>query len=142
MTDFRSSYIQQKEAYYSALREAQQAPPDKQPELIQHVLDLNSELAKQVREYIASDPESPDLTAELKKIQKEFLRLQKEDDRKKTLDMILHEDRNKIKSLRWQFDILLLLLGLAIVTILYMIIRLGAQSMLSPVIPVPSTAMS
>jgi hypothetical protein len=78
----------------------------------------------------------------LKKIQKEFLRLQKEDDRKKTLDMILHEDRNKIKSLRWQFDILLVLLGLAIVTILYMIIRLGAQSMLSPVIPVPSTAMS
>ena len=142
MTDFRSSYIQQKEAYYSALREAQQAPPDKQRELIQHVLDLNSELAKQVREYIASDPESPDLTAELKKIQKEFLRLQKEDDRKKTLDMILDEDRNKIKSLRWQFDILLLLLGLAIVTILYMIIRLGAQSMLSPVIPVPSTAMS
>jgi hypothetical protein len=142
MTDFRSSYIQQKEAYYSALREAQQAPPDKQRELIQHVLDLNSELAKQVREYIASDPESPDLTAELKKIQKEFLRLQKEDDRKKTLDMILHEDRNKIKSLRWQFDILLVLLGLAIVTILYMIIRLGAQSMLSPVIPVPSTAMS
>ena len=142
MTDFRSSYIQQKEAYYTALREAQQASPDKQPELIQHVLDLNSELAKQVREYIASDPESPDLTAELKKIQKEFLRLQKEDDRKKTLDMILHEDRNKIKSLRWQFDILLVLLGLAIVTILYMIIRLGAQSMLSPVIPVPSTAMS
>jgi hypothetical protein len=38
MTSFHDSYAQQKEAYYSTMREAREASPDKQPELIQLLL--------------------------------------------------------------------------------------------------------
>lgn len=127
-------YKNTKQKYYETMREAREASPEKQPELIQHLLDLNSELAKQVREYIASQP-SVDMTPELKKIQQEYLKLQESADKKKTLDIILNEDENKIKNIKWQFNLLLFFLGLSILTIIYMIIRLGGQKILSTVSP-------
>ena len=54
MTSFHDSYAQQKEAYYSTMREAREASPDKQPELIQLLLDMNSELAKEVVCYAST----------------------------------------------------------------------------------------
>jgi len=127
---FQDSYAETKQKYYEALQEAKTDPSQ-----IQYALDLNSELAKEVREFIASGTESPDLTPELKKIQKEYLKLQQQSDRKETLNMILNEDENKIKTLRWQYDILLFFLGLSVVTIIYMIIQLGGQKILSSVTP-------
>ena len=142
MTDFQSSYAQQKEAYYDMMRQTQQASPDKQPELIQHLLDMNSELAKLVRDYIASSPDKTDLTPELKKIQKEFLKLQTDSDRKKTLEIILNEDEHKRKAVHWQYNLLLFFLSLSVLTIVYMIIRLGAQKMLSSMSPTQYNAIS
>jgi CHASE3 domain sensor protein len=133
------SYAETKQKYYDAMREAQQASPDKQPELIQHLLDLNSELAKQVREFIASEPDH-NIEPELKKIQKEFLKVKESTDRKKTIDMILNEDKHKIQNMKWQFNLLLFFLGLSIITIVYMIIRLGAQKIVSTVTPTLYTA--
>lgn len=128
------SYTETKQKYYDTMREARQASPDKQPELIQHLLDLNSELAKQAREIIATKPEN-DIQSELKIIQQEYLKVQESTDRKKTLDMILNEDELKIKNIKWQFNLLLFFLALSIVTIIYMIIRLGGQKILSQVSP-------
>jgi len=140
MTDFQNSYAQQKQAYYSVMREAREAT-DKQPELVQQLLDMNSAMASEVRDFIAKEPES-DLKPELAKIQKEFLKIQQASDRKKTLEMILNEDQNKIKSVQWQYQILLFLLGLCIVIIIFMIIRHGGQTMLSAVTPTSSIATS
>jgi hypothetical protein len=133
------SYAETKQKYYDTMREAQQAGPDKQPELIQHLLDLNSELAKQVREFIASEPDH-NIQPELKKIQQEYLKVKESTDRKKTIDMILNEDQHKIQNMKWQFNLLLFFLGLSIVTIVYMIIRLGAQKIVSTVTPTLYTA--
>lgn len=138
MTDFQNSYAQQKQAYYSVMREAQEAT-DKQPELVQQLLDMNSAMASEVRDFIAKEPES-DLKPELAKIQKEFLKIQQASDRKKTLEMILNEDQNRLKTVQWQYQILLFLLGLCIIIIIYMIIRHGAQTMLSAVTPTSSIA--
>ena len=129
------SYTETKQKYYDTMREAQQAGPDKQPELIQHLLDLNSELAKQVREFIASKTTDRDLQPELKQIQQEFLKLKESTDKQKTLEIILNEDQLKIKNIKWQFNLLLFFLGLSIITIVYMIIRLGGQKIVSTVTP-------
>jgi len=129
------SYAETKQKYYETMREAQQAGPDKQPELIQHLLDLNSELAKQVREFIASKTTDRDLQPELNQIQQEFLKLKESTDKQKTLEIILNEDQLKIKNIKWQFNLLLFFLGLSVITIVYMIIRLGGQKILSTVSP-------
>lgn len=129
------SYAETKQKYYDTMREAKEAGPDKQPELIQHLLELNSELAKQVREFIASKPTDRDLEPELKIIQQEYLKVQESTDKKKTLEIILNEDQLKIKNIKWQFNLLLFFLGLSIVTIVYMIIRLGGQKIVSTVTP-------
>jgi hypothetical protein len=128
------SYTETKQKYYETMREAKEAGPDKQPELIQHLLELNSELAKQAREIIATKP-THDIQSELKIIQQEYLKVQESADKKKTLDIILNEDELKIKNIKWQFNLLLFFLGLSIVTIIYMIIRLGGQKILSQVTP-------
>jgi len=128
------SYTETKQKYYETMREAKEAGPDKQPELIQHLLELNSELAKQAREIIATKP-THDIQSELKIIQQEYLKVQESADKKKTLDIILNEDELKIKNIKWQFNLLLFFLGLSIVTIVYMIIRLGGQKILSQVTP-------
>jgi hypothetical protein len=135
------SYAETKQKYYDTMREARQASPDKQPELIQHLLDLNSELAKQAREIIATKP-THDIQSELKIIQQEYLKVQESTDRKKTLDMILNEDEDKIKNVKWQFNLLLFFLALSIVTIVYIIIRLGGQKILSQATPTLYTATS
>lgn len=128
------SYTETKQKYYETMREAKEAGPDKQPELIQHLLELNSELAKQAREIIATKP-THDIQSELKIIQQEYLKVQESADKKKTLEIILNEDELKIKNIKWQFNLLLFFLGLSIVTIIYMIIRLGGQKILSQVTP-------
>jgi len=128
------SYTETKQKYYETMREAKEAGPDKQPELIQHLLELNSELAKQAREIIATKP-THDIQSELKIIQQEYLKVQESEDKKKTLEIILNEDELKIKNIKWQFNLLLFFLGLSIVTIIYMIIRLGGQKILSQVTP-------
>jgi hypothetical protein len=127
---FQDSYAETKQKYYEALQEAKTDPSQ-----VQYALDLNSELAKQVRDFISSGTQSPDLTQELKKIQKEYLKLEEDSDRKKTVDMILNEDQNKIKTLKWQYDLLLFFLGLSVITIIFMIIQLGGQKILSSVNP-------
>ena len=133
MTELKAvqdSYAETKQKYYEALQEAKTDPSQ-----VQYALDLNSELAKQVRDFISSGTQSPDLTQELKKIQKEYLKLEEDSDRKKTVDMILNEDQNKIKTLKWQYDLLLFFLGLSVITIIFMIIQLGGQKILSSVNP-------
>ena len=70
------------------------------------------------------------------------MKVQESTDRKKTLDMILNEDEDKIKNVKWQFNLLLFFLALSIVTIVYIIIRLGGQKILSQATPTLYTATS
>ena len=101
--------------------------PSKQSELISSLLEINSNLAKLVREKIQDNYEPYDLLPELKKIQKEYLQIQESKDKKITLEMILNEKENQMNSKKFQFNILLFFIILSIIIILYIIIQRGVQ---------------
>lgn len=130
---FKQEYSESKQKYLELIQESTQEPDsEKQSVLVGQILEVNTDLAKQVREFVQSQPQSgsTDLTSELLKIQKEYNQIQQSTDRHKTLQMILGEDRNKIEKLRWQFDILIFFLGLSIIVILYMIFKVSVSKLL------------
>lgn len=139
---FKQEYSESKQKYLELMQESTQEPDsEKQAVLVGQVLEINSELAKQVRDFVHSQPESgnTDLTSELIKIQKEYNEIGQSADRRKTLEMILNEDRNKVQRLKWQFDIVIFFLILSICVILFIILRvsisrlLGGQTLQLPI---------
>jgi hypothetical protein len=110
--------------------------PSKQSELISSLLEINSNLAKLVREKIQDKYEPYDLLPELKKIQKEYLQIQESKDKKITLEMILNEKENQMNSKKFQFNILLFFIILSIIIILYIIIQQGVQKIVLLTSPV------
>lgn len=139
---FKQEYSESKQKYLELMQESTQEPDsEKQAVLVGQVLEINSELAKQVRDFVHSQPESgnTDLTSELIKIQKEYNEIGQSTDRRKTLEMILNEDRNKVQRLKWQFDIVIFFLILSICVILFIILRvsisrlLGGQTLQLPI---------
>lgn len=135
--DFNKQYESLKQKYLALVQQAiAEHDSEKQQELIQQILDTNTLLASEVREYISqksqtqSNPEElTELTNELLKIQDEFTKIQKAKDYKKTLEMILHEDQTKLFSMKWKLNIFLFLLGLCILYILFMIFRLSMPTL-------------
>lgn len=139
---FKQEYSESKQKYLGLMQEStQELDSEKQAVLVGQVLEINSELAKQVREFVHSQPESgnTDLTSELIKIQKEYNEIGQSTDRRKTLEMILNEDHNKVQKLKWQFDIVIFFLILSICVILFIILRvsisrlLGGQTLQLPI---------
>jgi transposase-like protein len=135
---FNQEYSESMQKYHSLLQESvRETDPEKQAVLVSHILDVNSDLAKQVREFIQTQPksETTNLTSELLKIQKEYNQIKESADNKKTLEMIFDEDNNKIKKIKWQFDILIFLLLLCILTILYLIVKVSLSTLLTIQMP-------
>ena len=123
-----NDYIETKKTYYDLMMKVKnEKDPSKQSELISSLLEINSNLAKLVREKIQDKYEPYDLLPELKKIQKEYLQIQESKDKKITLEMILNEKENQMNSKKFQFNILLFFIILSIIIILYIIIRRGVQ---------------
>jgi hypothetical protein len=136
---FNQEYSESMQKYHTLLQEsARETDPEKQAVLVSHILDVNSDLAKQVREFIQTQPrsETTDLTSELMKIQKEYNQIKQSADHQKTLEMIFDQDRDKIKKIKWQFDILLFLLVLCIITIIYLIVKVSLSTLLTVQMPV------
>jgi len=132
-----NDYIETKKTYYDLMKKVKnEKDPSKQSELISSLLEINSNLAKLVREKIQDNYEPYDLLPELKKIQKEYLQIQESKDKKITLEMILNEKENQMNSKKFQFNILLFFIILSIIIILYIIIQRGVQKIVLLTSPV------
>ena len=135
--DFHKQYETLKQKYVALVQQAlNEQDSEKQQVLIQQILDTNTLLASEVREYISSktttqpdQEELSELTQELLRIQEEFMKIQKAKDQKITLEMILNENQTKLFNMKWKLNIFLILLGLSILYILFMIFRLSMPTL-------------
>ena len=127
---FEKEYESQKQTYESLISSAiSEIDPQEQSTLVQAILDINKNLSTMVHDFVAKQHEGLpyneasvlDLTKDLIKYQQEYDSIRNTSDRVKTLKMILSENRNKLSSMRTQFNILLGVVGLGIVIIVFMI---------------------
>ena len=140
LSDFEKKYSSQKQKYSQALTDAiYEKDPQKQGQLVQHILDVNSELASEVRAFVAKqhdgsnyDPKAVShLTDELIKYQSEYTKIKNTSDMITTLKMILEDDKSKVSDLKFQFNIFLGILILSIITIIFMIFKMSFTSMIA-----------
>ena len=125
---FNDEYKKLHLSYNELLQEAlNEQDPKKQSDLIESILQTNTEMAQLVRSFIPTQNKEDvkELTNELLKIQKEYLKIQESKDHKTTLDMILNENKKKVSQLKWEHDILLILIGIAILVILYSVFMIS-----------------
>ena len=135
--EIHKQYQSLKQKYVALVQQAlNEQDSEKQQVLIQQILDTNSLLASEVREYISSktstqpdQEELSELTQELLRIQEEFMKIQKAKDQKTTLEIILNENQTKLFNMKWKLDIFLILLGFCILYILFMIFRLSIPTL-------------
>jgi DNA-directed RNA polymerase subunit F len=141
LKEFETQYSELKNKYTSALRSAVQADPQQQSQLINTILEINSNLASEVRAFVAKTGDTYDpseiqhLTDDLQKYQEEYTKIKQSQDMTETLKMVLNEDQDKIKNMRFQFNLYIALLGIGIVIILSYIVWLSMPSL--PTLPLP-----
>lgn len=120
-----------KEKYANLLSSAvNERDSEKQGELVRQILEVNSGLASELRNFIATqsqksyDSQAIDkLTQELIAYQQDYDKLQKSKDTTTTLNMILNENNLRLSSMRFQFNILLGALLFGILLTVYLILR-------------------
>jgi hypothetical protein len=141
LKQFESTYAELRDKYMRTLAEAvNELDPQKQGDLINTVLEINTNLSAELRAFIAghetyNSDDVKKLTDDLVRYQEEHTKIKQSEDMKKTLEMILNEDQNKLNDMKFQFNIYIGLLVLGIVTILFYIFWLSIPSlptMLSP----------
>ena len=136
LKEFEDQYSALKEKYTTAISSAAYEDDiQKQAEFIKTVLEINTNLASEVRAFVAKigddyDPKAVQhLTDDLIKYQEEYASIQHATDMTKTLEMILHADQSKINDMRFQFNIYIGLLLIGIATILFYIFWLSMPSL-------------
>jgi hypothetical protein len=144
LSDFETEYESQKQKYTSLISNAiAETDPDGQAVLVQAILDINKELSAQVRDFVSKQSQGTPydeksvlgLTNELIKYQKEYESIRSSSDKVTTLKIILNEDRNKLSSMRTQFNILLALIGISILIIIFMIFKMSITETVSSLVP-------
>lgn len=128
LAEFEHQYSMLKEKYTETLSEASNEQDiQKQAELIKTVLEINSNLASDVRAFISKthtdyDPKSVQhLTDDLVKYQEEYLKIQQAEDMTKTLNMILNEDHKKVTDMKFMLNLYIGIIITGIITILFYI---------------------
>ena len=120
-----------KEQYSTLLSSAvNERDPAKQGELVRQILGVNSSLASELRDFIATQSQKSydskaidELTNELIAYQQDYDKLQKTKDATTTLNMILNENNIRLSSMRFQFNILLGALLISILLTVFLILR-------------------
>jgi hypothetical protein len=144
LSDFETEYQSQKQKYAGLISNAiAETDPDGQTVLVQAILDINKELSAQVRDFVSKQSQGTPydeksvlgLTNELIKYQKEYESIRSSSDKVTTLKMILNQDTNKLSSMRTQFNVLLAIIGLAIVIIVFMIFKMSITQTVSSLAP-------
>lgn len=118
--EFKDEYNSLKTGYSETLLLAiQEANPDNQQELINRVLQLNSDLSELLRNFISeinkgTDKFNPadldELMKDLVNYQKQYHEIQKSKDKLETLKIIYSQNKDKLKEVTFQFNALIILL--------------------------------
>ena len=140
LTEFEQDYSQLKAQYMSLLSDAiYEKDPEKQALMVQMVLRLNSELSAHVKSFIGSIGKKKyssttveDLTREIIEYQEEHTSLEKATDEVQTLKDILANRKDSLKSVKFEYNILLSILLVAIVIVLFMIMRSSMPTLPTP----------
>lgn len=144
LSDFETEYQSQKQKYTSLISAAiAETDPEGQSTLVEAILEINKELSAQVREFVGKQSQGIPydeksvlgLTDELVKYQQEYESIRASSDRVLTLKKILSTDRDKVSSMRTQFNILLSIIGISIVVIIFMIFTGTGSGSILPVAP-------
>jgi Ulp1 family protease len=132
LDEFRETYNSLKSQYSSTLLAAiQESDPEKQQELVNEVLSINSEMSSELRSIISDlnkktpgfDPKTlEELTNDLIEYQKQYHEIQEGKDRLQTLKIIQADNQKKLNETRSMFN--MYLLALIILTILVAILVL------------------
>lgn len=139
---FQKEYDMLKLKYNETLSNAAyETDPQKQAQLVQSVLQLNAELASEVRAFIAkiSDKSGYDeslltkISDDLTKYQNEYSEIKSSSDMVVTLQKILDANTKTLEKVRAEYNIYLILLVLGILILLYLIFQTPAESVLSTV---------
>jgi hypothetical protein len=143
---FKEEYTELKNKYKLLLN---QAIFDERDDLVQEILDVNTQIAAHVRNFIAQagnkfDPQTiSDLTSEIIRYQTEYAELKASRDKKKTFTTILNKQSEKLSKATDEFNFFLAILLGGIVFIVMLIFVTPS----TPLIPSedflsPSTSMS
>ena len=149
LKSFKKDYDDLKVQYTSMLTRAiYEKDPDNQNELIKQVLDINTQLASHVRDFVGQangkfDPKTiSDLTSEIVAYQKEYAEIKASTNKTEVLQRILARENDILSKIVSEFDIFFyLLLGLILVIVILIFMTPGPLS--QPLIPqLPSISMS
>jgi len=140
LTEFEKEYSDLKAEYMSLLSDAiYEKDPEKQALMVKMVLQLNSDLSGHVKSFIGSIGKKKyasttveDLTKEIIEYQEEHTSLEKATDEVQTLKDILATRKDSLKSVKYEYNILLAILLVAIVVVLFMIMRSSMPTLPSP----------
>jgi len=121
---FRQEYTELKNKYDRLLN---QAIFDNRDDLVAQILEVNTQIAQHVREFVDQsqgkfDPQTiSDLTQEIIRYQREYEEVKSSQDRKKTFQKILNKRTHQLYEARNEFNFFLSLLLSAIAFIVLMI---------------------
>ena len=127
LADFKKQYNFLKTEYSSVLSSAiQEKDPASQQELVQHVLQLNSSMASELRDIITKlnqgstgfDPKELDqLTTDLVQYQKDYEEIEKSKDKVNTLKLIRGANDKKLGTAMTMYNVYIaILVGLSFIT--------------------------
>lgn len=140
LATFGREYTNLKELYQSALSAAiAEQDPVSQANEIKRVLQINGELASLFRAFIAKHGDTEgynpvilrQISDDLIKYQNQYAEIQKSTDRVTTMQKILNEDKEKLQSLKQEYNIYLGLILIAIIIVLFLIFRTPSESFIS-----------
>jgi hypothetical protein len=137
LNDFVHDYDSLKLKYNSLLSDAvYETDPQKQAELLNSILQVNSELASEVRAFIAksgdSDPKTVDnLTNRLIELQKEYDDIKKSNDLAETAKRLHSQTKTTLDSTVTEYNIYLGAIIFAIFVILMLIFHTSISSWFS-----------
>jgi predicted RND superfamily exporter protein len=145
LAEFQTEYDKLRTQYSSALLSAiQEEDSQKQQELIQEVLNVNSEMTAQVRTILgvlsqgtrSVDTSSLDkLTKDLIDYQKQHNEIQQSEDKVKTLKMIQSATQEKIDNAYWMYMFYLFALIGLIFIVSFLVLRTPSSIILPSIIP-------
>jgi len=138
---FKKEYDVLKVQYTSVLTQAiYEKDPDAQNELIKQVLDINSQLAAHVRDFVGQangkfDPKTiSDLTNEILAYQKEYEEIKSATNRTEVLQRVLSRENEKLNIIMGEFNIFFyMLLGMILLIVMLIFMTPGPSS--QPLIP-------
>lgn len=143
LSEFDKSYKFLKQSYSTSLAAAiQEQDPSKQQELIQQVLQVNSEMVESLREILSKlnqgqdsfNPKTLDeLTADLIKYQKDYAEIEKTKDKVQTLKLIQANNTKKLQEATTMYYVYIVALIVLVFLITYLVFKTSFTSVIQQV---------